>query len=263
MNYIFDIDGTLTPSRGKIDKEFEKFFLKWMKGKNVYFITGSDKDKTIEQIGKRIWKKATRCYQSCGNAVYQKDKLIHQLDFPLTKELDKLLNKFLEESEYSGTYTTNIEERIGLINFSTIGRDCPQDAREKYYKEEDERQGFCDEIMKQFPELEATVGGEISIDIYPKGKNKSQILDHVEGDITFFGDKCKEGGNDYPIVERLWNEFEEDFDSDKNLRPYIVYEVAHWTDTQQQLDIIENNHIDYRNLNKIENNKHTIHEHNG
>ena len=222
MNYIFDIDGTLTPSRGKIDKEFEKFFLKWMKGKNVYFITGSDKDKTIEQIGKRIWKKATRCYQSCGNAVYQKDKLIHQLDFPLTKELDKLLNKFLEESE-----------------------------------------GFCDEIMKQFPELEATVGGEISIDIYPKGKNKSQILDHVEGDITFFGDKCKEGGNDYPIVERLWNEFEEDFDSDKNLRPYIVYEVAHWTDTQQQLDIIENNHIDYRNLNKIENNKHTIHEHNG
>ena len=91
MNYVFDIDGTLTPSRGKIDKDFEKFFLKWMKGKNVYFITGSDKDKTIEQIGKRIWKKATRCYQSCGNAVYENGKLIHQLDFPLTKKLNKLL----------------------------------------------------------------------------------------------------------------------------------------------------------------------------
>ena len=47
MNYIFDIDGTLTPSRLPIDPEFEKFFLEWMKDKKVYFVTGSDKDKTI------------------------------------------------------------------------------------------------------------------------------------------------------------------------------------------------------------------------
>ena len=47
MNYIFDIDGTLTPSRLKIDPEFEQFFLEWMKDKKVYFVTGSDKDKTI------------------------------------------------------------------------------------------------------------------------------------------------------------------------------------------------------------------------
>ena len=29
MNYFFDVDGTLTPHRQKIDKEFKKFFENW------------------------------------------------------------------------------------------------------------------------------------------------------------------------------------------------------------------------------------------
>lgn len=204
MNYIFDIDGTLTPSRLPINKKFEAFFLKWMKGKQVFFVTGSDKDKTIEQIGEKIWKKATRCYQSCGNAVYENGKLISQLDFPLDNQLERLLIRFMNESKWSGKYEINIEPRIGLINFSTIGRECPQDARDEYYNNETEREGFCKTIIEQFPELEASVGGQISIDIYPKGKNKAQVLDDIKGDITFFGDKCLPGGNDFPIVERLF-----------------------------------------------------------
>ena len=62
---------------------------------------------------------------------------------------------------------------------------------------------FCQIVETTFPHLEASIGGQISIDIYPKGKNKSQILDDVKGDITFFGDRCELGGNDYPIVRML------------------------------------------------------------
>jgi phosphomannomutase len=79
MNYIFDIDGTLTPSRLRIDPEFEIFFLEWMKNKNVYLVTGSDKDKTIEQVGEKIWTNAKRAYQSCGNAVYENGELIRAI----------------------------------------------------------------------------------------------------------------------------------------------------------------------------------------
>ena len=50
LNYIFDIDGTLTPSRLPIDEDFKKWFLEWCKNKNVYLVTGSDKDKTIEPV---------------------------------------------------------------------------------------------------------------------------------------------------------------------------------------------------------------------
>ena len=237
MNYVFDIDGTLTPSRLPIDKEFEKFFLEWMEGKNVYFVTGSDKDKTVEQIGEKIWKKATRCYQSCGNAVYENGKLIKQLDFALSRELKTLLTLLQFQSDWTEIYENHIEERIGLVNFSVIGRTCPQDARERYHKwdtESGERKTYCDIINSNFNSIEATVGGQISIDIYPKGKNKAQILDDLE-DVTFFGDKCNVGGNDFPIVERL----HVDRKTGKSNRRYVVHDVPNWQKTFEILKTIK------------------------
>ena len=206
MNYIFDIDGTLTPSRLKIDSEFEKFFLKWMKDKDVYLVTGSDKDKTIEQVGEKIWTKAKRVYQSCGNAVYEGGELIRQSDFKLDTELQRLLYTFLATSDWKHKHGNHIEERIGLVNFSSIGRDCDQSSRNAYYdwdKLQGERELFCKIVEDTFPDLEASIGGQISIDIYPKGQNKSQVLVDINGPVTFFGDRCQPGGNDYPLVERL------------------------------------------------------------
>ncbi len=34
--YLFDVDGTLTPAKEKIDPRFAKAFLTWMKNKEVY-----------------------------------------------------------------------------------------------------------------------------------------------------------------------------------------------------------------------------------
>ena len=36
MIYIFDVDGTLTPSRNPMDKEFKDFFKKFIKKKRVW-----------------------------------------------------------------------------------------------------------------------------------------------------------------------------------------------------------------------------------
>jgi len=232
MNYVFDVDGTLTPSRLPIDKKFELFFLDWMKDKKVYLVTGSDRDKTIEQVGEKIWKNCTRVYQSCGNAVYEKGELIRQLDFKLTPELQKLLDEFMLWSEWSEKYGNHIEERIGLINFSTIGRDCSQNERERYGewdKKVNERESFCSIIEDKFPEIEASVGGQISIDIYPKGKNKGQILDEIEGSITFFGDKCEPGGNDYPLVEKIFYLIDE----------HTIHQVKGWKHTYELLTQIK------------------------
>ena len=48
--FIFDVDGTLTPSRKKIDKDFEKFFINFCKNNlDEYFElkqNGDDKRKT-------------------------------------------------------------------------------------------------------------------------------------------------------------------------------------------------------------------------
>ena len=38
MEFVFDVDGTLTPSRGKIDPEFKQFFDEFCVKNNVYFV---------------------------------------------------------------------------------------------------------------------------------------------------------------------------------------------------------------------------------
>jgi hydroxymethylpyrimidine pyrophosphatase-like HAD family hydrolase len=48
MYFIFDVDGTLTPSRGVIDNEFKVWFNNFMDRYPVAFVTGSDLEKTID-----------------------------------------------------------------------------------------------------------------------------------------------------------------------------------------------------------------------
>jgi len=80
---MFDIDGTITPSRLPINQDFEAFFKNWISNKKIYLVTGSDKEKTIEQIGEDIWKSVTKVYQSCGNQIWQNGTLLKESDLNL------------------------------------------------------------------------------------------------------------------------------------------------------------------------------------
>ena len=48
--YIFDVDGTLTPSRQKMTEEFKNFFLSWSEKNFFFLVSGSDLPKLQEQI---------------------------------------------------------------------------------------------------------------------------------------------------------------------------------------------------------------------
>ena len=48
--FIFDVDGTLTPSRQQIDSDFAVYFSNFCTINDVYLVTGSDKEKTVEQV---------------------------------------------------------------------------------------------------------------------------------------------------------------------------------------------------------------------
>lgn len=206
MIYIFDVDGTLTPSRNPMDKDFKDFFKKFIKKKRVWLISGSDKDKTIEQVGEDIWTSVERAYQSSGNQLWVKGKLKYQYEFKTENYLKELLEMFLDKSEYPHRYGNHIEERPGALNFSVVGRDCTQEQREHYAKWDDkhqERKDFAWEIKERYPWLDAVVGGEISIDIYEKFKDKGQIVKDIRGKFEFFGDRLYPGGNDFAIQQEI------------------------------------------------------------
>lgn len=225
LNYIFDVDGTLTPSRLKMDEEFQIFFRKWIEDKSVYLLTGSDHEKTIEQVGVSIWKEVTEAHQCGGNVVFREGELIEESDWRPSNGLLATCQNLIDISKYHIKAGNHIETRVGLLNISVVGRDCTQEQRLAYNEWDNahhEREFICKSITTMFPELEATAGGQISVDIHEYGKNKSQIREKLQGTIHFFGDKTMEGGNDYPIASILGE-------------PDKVFQVDDWEHTYRLL----------------------------
>ena len=207
--FLFDVDGTLTPSRKKIDKEFSKFFSNFCKTHEVYLVTGSDRDKTVEQLGKTLYNKVKRVYNCSGNSVWVKSKNVHTSEWNCPCILSSYLELELNASQFKIRTGKHIEERPGCINFSILGRgEDNMKYRSEYVvwdRKMEERDKLAQNLRRLFPDLCITVGGETGLDISPKGHDKSQILQDFEthDTITFFGDKTFVGGNDYSIAHAI------------------------------------------------------------
>jgi len=206
--FIFDVDGTLTPSRGVIDKSFGNWFLDFMKYNDVYFVTGSDSEKTIEQLGEDIFYKAKYSFNCSGNAVFEKGQLIHKSDWSCPDDIWLYLEDELYKSPYPNKYGKNFEPRIGMLNFSIVGRQAVGDQRKSYYEWDiinNERQRLANYINQKWPDVTASVGGETGIDIFPKGKDKAQIIKWFQPDdnLIFFGDRIDPSGNDWTLAQDI------------------------------------------------------------
>ena len=207
--FIFDIDGTITPSRKKIEHEFWAPFLIFCRNHDVYLVTGSDREKTVEQVGLDIFYTAKRVYNCSGSDVYEKNKNVYRDDWELPLDVEKFLLDELDYSQFPLRNGNHIERRPGGVNFSILGRDSdPMLGREEYIKwdkERLEREDIADRLKNQFPELNVQIGGQTGLDI--SNKDKSQILRDFskDDDIHFFGDMMQEGQNDYPLAMAIVN----------------------------------------------------------
>ena len=205
--FIFDVDGTLTPSRKEIVHEFWAPFLIFCRTHDVYLVTGSDRQKTVEQLGLDICYTAKRVYNCSGSDAYERDVNVYRDKWELPKKVEKFLEDELAYSCFPIRTGVHIERRPGNVNFSILGRggDLDFKQREEYVKwdtERLEREDILDRLKNAFPDLAMTLGGQTGIDIGPKGSDKSQILRDFDKDdeLHFFGDKMQEGGNDYSLA---------------------------------------------------------------
>ena len=201
VKYIFDVDGTLTPSRQQIDFDFLNFLLDFANRNDVYLVTGSDRPKTIEQIGKDLYFACKRVYNCSGSDVYEKDILIYRDEWSLPSDAEEFLMDELHHSKFPIRTGNHIETRPGGVNFSVLGRGSEViiEERQEYVKWDintGERRGIAERFKKKFPEIGCQVGGQTGLDISPLGCDKSQILRDFEPQDTiyFYGDKIKGGG---------------------------------------------------------------------
>jgi len=203
--FIFDVDGTLTPSRQPICTSFLAFFSDFISDNDVYLVTGSDRQKTLEQVTPSIYNKCKRVYNCSGSDVYEGDKNVYRSEWELPFEVERFLWDELDYSQFSMRNGNHIERRPGGVNFSILGRDKdPFLGREEYVqwcKETNEREDIADRLKSAFPGLSIALGGQTGLDIGPYGSDKSQILrDFKLGQrLYFFGDRMEEGGNDHSL----------------------------------------------------------------
>lgn len=209
--YLFDIDGTLTEPRQKMSDNHVLAFLSWMTNKNVYLVTGSDYPKVKEQLPDSVVRKCNGVFCSMANQFIQSSKIIYQKKWEPTQSLTDDLNFLYKASEFPHKGKTIIEPRVGMINFSIVGREASQQQRDIYSrwdKENKEREAIVKVLSNKYTNLDFKIGGQISIDIQPKGANKSQaskwLREKFKGcELYFFGDKITKNGNDYDIAEDI------------------------------------------------------------
>ena len=203
------MDGTLTPSRKKIEHEFWAPFLIFCRHNDVYLVTGSDRQKTLEQLGLDICYTAKRVYNCSGSDVYEKDKNVYRDDWELPKDVEMHLNDELVFSDFPLRNGNHIERRPGGVNFSILGRDeDPMKGREEYIswdKIHGEREYIARRLLYNFSDLTVALGGQTGVDIGPKGADKSQILRDFSKDdeLHFFGDRIEKGGNDHTLAMKI------------------------------------------------------------
>ena len=203
--FIFDVDGTLTPSRQQIDFKFMCFMIKFCCTYDVYLVTGSDREKTVDQLGLDICYRAKRVYNCSGSDVYERDVNVYRDDWQLPKEVEWFLKDELAYSCFPIRNGLHIERRPGGVNFSILGRGKdPSVGRAEYIKwdkERLEREDIANRLRDNFPNLSVALGGQTGLDLGPLGSDKSQILrDFKLGEeLHFFGDRMEEGGNDYSL----------------------------------------------------------------
>jgi len=208
--FIFDVDGTLTPSRQEIDPDFEKYMIEFSNENDVYLVTGSNREKTIEQIGDTLFHAAKRVYNCSGSDVYEGDLNVYRDEWDVPEDVEEFLMDELHHSKFPIRTGTHVEKRPGGINFSVLGRGqgVVLEERDEYVKWDrthHERKNMAIKIKNRFPDLEVQVGGQTGLDISPLGRNKGQILrDFSKEDfIYFYGDMMDEGQNDFPLANAI------------------------------------------------------------
>ena len=211
---LFDMDGTLTPSRLPITPEMKAYLQSVSKTTDLAVVSGSNLPKLIEQLGSDIMTYFKWVLPDNGVLCYKNGELISKKSMKEhigQEKFNKLVNfalRAIADIDIPVKTGTFLELRSGNWNICPIGRDCTQSERIEFNKLDQElhiREKLIERIKGEFPDLDLTyaIGGQISFDVYPTGWDKTYAMNHVKDlydRFVFFGDKTMPGGNDYDIA---------------------------------------------------------------
>tara|TARA_R100000734_G_scaffold15766_1_gene11914 strand:- start:767 stop:1474 length:708 start_codon:yes stop_codon:yes gene_type:complete len=233
MTFVFDMDGTLTESSCKIDVGFKKFLMQFFENNSCAIITGAEMQSIIFQLSADLVSKAEWLFACNGEHIVHKGKTIFKGRWILKPSAKRYLENFVRDSSFPYRTGYHFDDRIGMCNFSVLGRNATPEQRRHYIAWDiatNERQNIAKKFNNRFNNIKARVAGETGIDITHSHAGKASLLKYInKEEVKFFGDKMDRRGNDFPLANRL----------QKSQR----FPVTNWKDTYSLLHQYTDNHI--------------------
>jgi len=235
---LFDMDGTLTKSRNKIDDSMIDCVIDLLRYCDIGIVTGSGFDYLSEQCSD-LWEndnftpgkngqnnitlfpcngtQAFKRFEGEWISFYEKnmrEEIGGERFSSLLQGILRLQTKYVNDYFRKGPLTGNfVSIRGSLINWSPIGRCANSEEREKFSKIDKKysiRPNLRSQLLfflesRYIENVIVSLGGDTSLDIYPRGWDKTHVLKHFDKNIDawFVGDRCHGAGNDRSIYERL------------------------------------------------------------
>ena len=209
---LFDVDGTLTDPREKVKEDMLKILFELRKKVSIGIVGGSDLNKIKEQLGDDVFQNFDYVFAENGLNAFKNGEQIgkqNMREFIGQNNYNELVSfclKYIGKLKLPCKTGTFIEMRNGMINVSPIGRACTQLERKQFHLYDQKhkiREKMINALKEKFElyNLQYSIGGEISFDVFPRHWDKTfslKFLDEFKT-IYFFGDQVEKGGNDYEI----------------------------------------------------------------
>ncbi len=215
---VFDLDGTLAPSKSPIDAEMASLLGKLLEVVKVAIISGGDFPQFETQLLAHLPDvpladlsilptNGTKFYQygDGWQKLYSEDFTDAQ-----KQKIVDALTKAVAESGFTATKTWGdaIEDRGSQITYSALGQQAPLSEKSVWDPDFAKRKKIKALLDPMLPEFSVHVGGATSIDVTLPGIDKAygirklrDVLGIPIDEMLFLGDALFPGGNDYPARE--------------------------------------------------------------
>jgi phosphomannomutase len=213
---VFDLDGTLAPSKSAIDPEMGRLLRALLKVVKVAIISGGDLSQFKEQVLAHLPQDAdldklsllptsgTRFLQHAGDwhTLYAEDLTEAQ-----KQKIIAALNTAVAASGFKAdkTWGDLIEDRESQITYSALGQHAPLDAKQTWDPDFEKRKKIKAALDPALPGFSVRLGGSTSIDVTLPGIDKAygigklrDVLGVATRDMVYVGDALFPGGNDAP-----------------------------------------------------------------
>ena len=216
---VFDLDGTLAPSKSSLAPETAALLRDLLAIIKVAVISGGAWSQFEKQLLTDLPSNSCLANLSllptCGTKFFQYHQKWEELySEDLTSEQKKTiidaLDKGVEGAGYraSKVWGNVIEDRGSQVTFSALGQQAPLAEKAKWDADFAKRKKITAILATLIPEFSVRMGGATSIDVTRPGIDKAygigklcDILHLSMQDMVYIGDALFPGGNDYPAKQ--------------------------------------------------------------